>query len=136
MKKIAAIICTLCLVFAFESKAQTTPSWPAGPMTVTSVTATTKVPTYSVTPTNLAYLINIAVDTSLVIKAYPSTYNLKKGSILYVVVTNSANGATRTITGSTNVTMQSFTMTSAKTHMLMFVYDGTNYVNVSKFLVN
>lgn len=133
MKKLIALIAiTLC----FTVKAQTSPSWPSGAMTVASATATTKVPAYSVTPTNLAYYINITVDTSLVITALPAVNKLKAGSLLYVKVINGATAATRTITGGTNVTMASFTMTSAKQHLLTFVYDGTNYVNVSKFLVN
>lgn len=131
MKKLIALFAiTLC----FTVKAQV--AWPSGAMTVASATATTKVPAYSVTPTNLAYYINITVDTSLVITALPAVYKLKAGSLLYVKVINGATGATRTITGGTNVTMASFTMTSAKQHLLTFVYDGTNYVNVSKFLVN
>lgn len=135
MKKLIAIL-SICLFTALNVKSQSVLSWPQGTMTVASVTATTKVPTYSVTPTNLCYMINITVDTSLVLKLYPTTNKLKAGAILYVNVTNGATGATRTITGSTACTMASYTMTSAKTHFLTFVYDGTNYINTGVIKVN
>lgn len=135
MKKIIAIgALLLCMVCATETKAQAVASWPTGTMSVASVTATTKVPSYSITPTNTAYHINITVDTSLVINF--TNVKVKAGALVYVKVINGATAATRTITGNTKCTMQSFTMTSAKSHMLTFVYDGTNFINTSKFLIN
>lgn len=126
----------LCLVGTLTSNAQVAPRWPFGNMSVASVTATTKVPAYSVVPTNTEYLLNVTVDTSLVITFVPATYNVKAGAIAYVNVTNGTTGATRTITGSTKCTMATYTMTSAKTHMLTFIYDGTNFINTGVIKVN
>lgn len=133
MKKLIALI---AIVSCFAVKAQSVIRWPEGPMTVASVTATTKVPGYTVTPTNLAYCINITVDTSLVLTFVPTTNKVKAGALIYVKVTNGATAATRTVSGSTGCTMKAFTMTSAKTHMFAFVYDGTNYINTGGLLVN
>jgi len=137
MKKIIAIFAiAACFVLGTEVKAQATVSWPSGAMTVASATATTKVPAYSITPSNVSYMLNLTVDTSLVITFVPATYKIKAGAIAYVKVTNGATAATRTITGGTKCTMASYTMTSNKQHMLVFVYDGTNFINTDVIKVN
>jgi len=136
MKKflmIAVFGLALCLT-PNKSEAQAVVQWPSGAMSVSSVTATTKVPSYSITPTNKSYLINITVDTSLVINF--TNIKVPAGSTVYVKVTNGATAATRTVSGNTKCTMKAFTMTSAKIHMFEFVYDGTNYVNTGGLLVN
>lgn len=135
MKKFIAIaIFSLAFIATpLISKAQVV-AWPSGAMSVASVTATTKVPAYSITPTNLAYHINITVDTSLVISF--ANVKVKAGALVYVKVTNGATAATRTVTGNTKCTMKAFTMTSAKSHMFTFVYDGTNFINTGGLLVN
>lgn len=135
MKKLIAIM-ALCLTASLNVNAQATSSWPFGLMTVASATPTTKTPAYSITPTQVAYFINLTVDTSLVITFVPATYKVKAGALVYVNVTNGATLATRTITGSTKCTMASYTMTSAKTHLLAFVYDGTNFINTGVIKVN
>ena len=135
MKKILAIgVFVLSALFATESKAQAVLSWPNGTMTVESATATTKVPSYSITPTNTAYHINVTVDTSLVINF--TNIKVKAGALVYVKVINGATAATRTVTGNTKCTMKSFTMTSAKSHLFTFVYDGTNFINTGGLLIN
>lgn len=133
MKKLIALL-AFSLFTSINASAQAVVSWPTGTMSVVSVTATTKTPSYSITPNNTAYLINITVDTSLVINF--TSLKIKAGALVYVNVTNGATAATRTITGSTKCTMASYTMTSAKTHMLAFVYDGTNYINTGVIKVN
>ena len=136
MKKLFGFIAiAFCLILSNNAKAQAVVSWPTGTMTVASATATTKVPSYTITPTNTAYWLNVTVDTSLVIN-FNTTKNLKAGAIIYVNVTNGATAATRTITGNTKCTMVSFTMTSAKSHLLTFIYDGTNFINEGAQRVN
>lgn len=137
MKKLFSILAiAFCLVLSNEAKSQAVVSWPAGAMTVASATATTKVPAYSCTPTNTSYMLNLTVDTSLVLTFVPSTKNVKAGALAFVKVINGATAATRTITGGTKCTMASYTMTSAKSHMLTFVYDGTNFINTDVIKVN
>jgi hypothetical protein len=135
MKRIIAILAIAFTFLATESKAQAIASWPNGSMTVVSATATTKVPAYTIVPTNLCYELNLTVDTSAVF-TITNTYKVKAGAILYVKVTNGATAATRTITGSTGCTMASYTMTSAKIHLLTFVYDGTNFLNTGVIKIN
>lgn len=135
MKKFLSIAVFSLALFAAPmiSKAQVV-AWPMGQMSVASVTATTKVPSYSITPTNLAYHINITVDTSLVINF--TNVKVKAGALVYVIVTNGATAATRTVSGNTKCVMKAFTMTSAKKHMFLFTYDGTNFNNVAGQLIN
>lgn len=136
MKKLFSFFAiAFCLVLSNNVKAQAVVSWPTGTMTVASATATTKVPAYTITPTQTAYWLNLTVDTSLVI-TFSAVKNVKAGALVYVNVTNGATAATRTITGSTKCTMASYTMTSSKTHLLEFVYDGTNFINTSVIKVN
>lgn len=135
MKKFLAIAVFSLAIFAAPmiSKAQVT-AWPFGAATVASYTATTLVPSYSFTPLNTVHIFNISVDTSLVINF--TNVKVKAGAIVFIKVTNNTDAAAHAVTGNTKCVMQSFTLTSAKKHMLGFVYDGTNYVNFSKFLVD
>lgn len=134
MKKLLTLI-AIVSGFAFNNvKAQAIVGWPQGQMSVASVTATTKVPSYSITPTNLAYHINITVDTSLVINF--TNIKVKAGALVYVKVINGATAAARTVTGNSACTMKSFSMTSAKSHLFTFVYDGTNFINTGGLLIN
>jgi hypothetical protein len=127
MKK---LLFALCLFVAVSVNAQTYYKWPSGAMqTVTAFTNTTK--TTTMTPlsivNNVAYA-SITVDTSLVLRATVNS-SIKAGAMLYVKVINGGTAATRVITGSTGITMVSYSMTSAKSHVLSFFYDGTNYIN-------
>lgn len=135
MKKFLAIAVFSLALFAAPviSKAQTT-KWPFGAASVSSYTATTLVPSYSFTPLNTLHVFNITVDTSLVINF--TNVKVQAGSIVHVKVTNNTDAAVHTVTGNTKCTMKSFTLTSAKTHMFTFVYDGTNYINTGGLLIN
>ncbi len=128
MKKIVTLIALFVALVSFDSKAQI--SWPNGAMqSVTAFTNTTKTTTMTpLTCSNTAVYAVITVDTSLVLRATINA-GVKKGALLYVKVINGATAATRVITGSTGITMASYTMTSAKSHVLSFFYDGTNYIN-------
>lgn len=131
MKKLITLI---ALLFCFVGKAQT---WPFGSMTsVAAATITTK--TTTMTPmsiSNIATYAIFTVDTSLVLRATINS-QIKAGALLYVSVINGATAATRVITGSTGITMASYTMTSAKSHLLTFIYDGTNFVNTGVIKTN
>lgn len=124
MKKLIAI---LAILISFGVQAQT---WPYASMTsIAAATVTTK--TTTITPlsvSNIATYAILTVDTSLVLRATINS-QIKAGALLYVKVINGATAATRVITGSTGITMVSYTMTSAKSHVLSFMYDGTNFVN-------
>jgi hypothetical protein len=124
------------LAFSAESNAQAVVGWPTGTMSIASVTATTKVTGYTITPIQVAYDINVTVDTSLAITLAPTTYKMKAGAIVYVKVTNNATAATHVVTCASGCTMKSFTLTSAKVHLFTFVYDGTNYLNTAGQLIN
>jgi hypothetical protein len=129
MKNIIALL-AICLAFVCNDvKAQSVIQYPNGPATITTVTLTTKVPAATLSVTNRCHIHNLTThDTSLVI-TFSVARGIIKGSVVYVKIKNSATAATRTITGSTGCTMASYTMTSNKTHLLTFVYDGTNYLN-------
>lgn len=131
MKKVFSIIAiALCFVLSNDVKAQASVRWPNGAMqSITAFTNTTKTTTMTpLTCSNTAVYSIITVDTSLVLRATINS-GVKAGALLYVKVINGATAATRVITGSTGVTMVSYTMTSAKSHVLSFIYDGTNYIN-------
>lgn len=126
MKKLLAI--ALFSVLAFTSNAQTY-KWPNGAMTATAFTITTL--TTTMTPlsiVNNATYSFLTVDTSLVLRATINS-SIKAGAILYVKIKNNTDAATHAVTGSTGITMVSYTLTSAKNHVFTFFYDGTNFIN-------
>ena len=127
------LIATLCLGLFSNIKAQ--PSWPSGAMSVANATATTLVPAYSVVPTNLSYMLNLTVDTGLVV-TFVNTYKVKAGALAYVKVTNNTDAATHTVSAGTNCKMASFALTSAKIHLLTYVYDGTDFICINARLIN
>jgi hypothetical protein len=135
MKKIMSLV-VLFVVLSFNN-ASSQINWPSGAMqTITAFTNTTKTTTMTpLTCSNTAVYASITVDTSLVLRATINS-NIKKGALLYVTVINGATAATRVITGSTGITMVSYTMTSAKSHVLSFFYDGTNYINTGVIKIN
>lgn len=134
MKKLLSIVCLLMLSFAIN--AQSTVKWPAGAMSTASSTLATKVTTITpISIVNNAQYASFTTDTSIVLRATVNS-TIKAGAILYVNVTNGATAASRTITGSTGITMVSYTMTSAKNHLLTFVYDGSNFVNTGVIKTN
>lgn len=131
MKKIISLIAILT---AFACNAQT---WPSGAMTaVSAATITTK--TTTMTPLsviNIATYAQLTVDTSLVLRATINA-QIKAGALLYITVINGGTAATRVVTGSTGIIMASYTMTSAKSHLFTFIYDGTNYLNTGVIKIN
>lgn len=136
MKKLFSILAiAFCLVLSNNAKAQATVSWPAGAMTTTAKTLTTKTTPITLAQTNVCQLFTLTHDTSVVI-TFNVDSKVKAGAIAYFKVVNGATGATRTITGGTKCTMASYTMTSAKSHMLTFVYDGTNFINTDVIKIN
>lgn len=133
MKKLLSI---LFLVALFSVNAQTTVKWPSGSMTASSTTLATKVTTITpIAVVNTAQYATFTTDTSIVLRASVNS-TIRAGAILYVTVTNGATAASRTVTGSTGITMASYTMTSAKSHLLTFVYDGSNYINTGVIKIN
>ena len=127
MKKILSLVALFVVLSFSNASAQ---NWPFGSMqSITAFTNTTKTTTMTpLTCSNTAVYAIVTVDTSLVLRATVNS-SIKKGAVLYVKVINGATAATRVITGSTGITMVSYTLTSAKSHVLSFFYDGTNYIN-------
>lgn len=135
MKKIISLI-VLIVGLSLTSKAQTTVKWPSGSMTASSTTLATKVTTITpIAVVNTAQYATFTTDTSIVLRASVNS-TIRAGALLYVTVVNGATAASRVITGSTGITMVSYTMTSAKTHVLSFVYDGSNYINTGVIKIN
>jgi hypothetical protein len=136
MKKAIAIL-FLCALTCLGMNAQTTIKWPNASMTsVASATLATKVTTMTpISVVNNATYVQLTTDTSLVLRASVNS-TIRAGALLYVTVTNGATAASRVITGSTGITMASYTMTSAKAHLLTFVYDGTNFLNTGVIKIN
>lgn len=135
MKKLFSLIAVLLfLLTPTQIDAQT---WPYAPMTsIAAATVTTKVTTITpISVTNIATYAIFTVDTSLVLRATINS-GVKAGALLYIKVINGGTGATRTVTGSTGVTMVSTSLTSAKSHLFTFMYDGTNYINLAMVLLN
>lgn len=134
MKKLLSIL--FFVIIGFAVNAQTTVKWPSGSMTASSTTLATKVTTITpIAVVNTAQYATFTTDTSIVLRASVNS-TIRAGALLYVTVVNGATAASRVITGSTGITMVSYTMTSAKTHVLSFVYDGSNYINTGVIKIN
>lgn len=128
MKKILSLVALFVVLSFSNTSAQV--NWPYGAMqTVTAFTNTSLTTTMTpLTCSNTAVYASISVDTSLVLRATVNS-SIKKGALLYVKVINNTDAAAHAVTGSTGITMASYTLTSAKSHLFTFVYDGTNYLN-------